>query len=132
AAGDAGVAWGGADGGGAVVPGEAVGIDRAVPGAGGGTARVRRAGDVLLGRAGASPFARGSQHRHARVARRIAAGRAVARIRAGGRVGSVAGTSADRPVGSASGPRAARSAGDGRAGPHAAGLGASLALTGTR
>src|SRR5439155_116714 len=80
---------------------------------------VRRAGHV---RAGAG---------RARAARRIAAGRAVARIRAGGRVGSVASACADRTVGSASGPRIARAAGDGRAGARAATLGASLALAGT-
>ena len=46
-----------AETGGAVVPGEAVGIDRAVAGARRGTTRVRGAGDVLLGRARAAPVA---------------------------------------------------------------------------
>jgi len=44
---------------------------------------------------------------------------------------SVARACADRAVGSASGPCIARAAGDGRAGAHAAILGASLALAGT-
>src|SRR5207237_3582050 len=130
AAGDAGWVLRRADARGAVVPRQAVGIERAIARAGGGAARIRSARDILLGGARARRVAGRSQYRHARAARRVAAGRARARVGARGRVGSVARAAADGAVGGAGGPHVAGGAGDGRAGTGGARLCASLALSG--